>query len=156
MIGRALIAGVLSGTLTLLGAHPALDEIRDLQWHLDYLDIDQAHTVTKGRGVIVGVVDSGIDASHPDLVGGILPGTDFTTSPTADGWRDVDGHGTAMAGLIAAAAAPWASPRRPKYCRSATWSRMRRWLIPRRASIGLSIMAQMCCALRSGPATTLR
>jgi subtilisin family serine protease len=42
-----------------------------------------------------------VDATHPDLVGSVLPGVDVQPGATGDGRTDIDGHGTAMAGLIA-------------------------------------------------------
>lgn len=55
-----------------------------------------------GAGVLVGVIDSGIDFNHPDLRGQIgLPGWDYGNE-RAGGW-DVSGHGTAVAGIIAGA-----------------------------------------------------
>jgi type VII secretion-associated serine protease mycosin len=79
------------------------DETRDRQWHLRYLDITAAHEISRGDGVIVGVVDSGVDAKHPDLSGAILAGTNFVGG---DGRVDGNGHGTKMAGLIAARGQP--------------------------------------------------
>jgi type VII secretion-associated serine protease mycosin len=81
---------------------PARDEIRDLQWHLDALRIPEAQAIAKGAGVTVGVIATGVDATHPDLSGNVLPGFDSTPTPTGQGQIDIDGHGTAMAGLIAA------------------------------------------------------
>src|SRR5262249_39162553 len=50
----------------------------------------------------VAVVDTGVDASHPDLSGSILDGVDLLSPPlSANGHVDAVGHGTAMAGLIA-------------------------------------------------------
>lgn len=77
------------------------DPIRDGQWHLATLHIAEAHTYSQGDGVIVGVVDTGVDASHPDLAGSVLPGQDYV-QPDTMGRIDNDGHGTAMAGLIVA------------------------------------------------------
>ncbi|SDM80131.1 Serine protease, subtilisin family [Allokutzneria albata] len=52
-----------------------------------------------GKGVTVGVLDSGIKADHPDLAGKVLEAKDFTgTRPDA---RDDLGHGTHVAGIIA-------------------------------------------------------
>src|SRR5262245_55779127 len=75
--------------------------IRDTQWHLQYLKIAEAHRITECAGITVAVIDTGVDATHPDLKGSVLPGRDFATGK-GDGRRDVRGHGTGMAGLIAA------------------------------------------------------
>jgi type VII secretion-associated serine protease mycosin len=50
--------------------------------------------------VTVAVIDTGVDAEHPDLRGSVLAGID-AWSPGRDGRRDTAGHGTAMAALIA-------------------------------------------------------
>jgi type VII secretion-associated serine protease mycosin len=87
----------------LLPSTPAYaDNIRDAQWHLGFLNVAEAQRLgNDGAGVTVAVVDSGVDPSHPDLTGNVLPGTDFVNQGD-NGQRDTDGHGTAMAGLIAA------------------------------------------------------
>ncbi|GLZ50780.1 S8 family serine peptidase [Actinomycetospora sp. NBRC 106378] len=53
-----------------------------------------------GRGVLVAVVDSGV-AAHPRLAGGVVDGGDFVAGGSAE--DDCDGHGTAVAGIVAAA-----------------------------------------------------
>ncbi|WP_156076834.1 S8 family serine peptidase [Saccharothrix sp. NRRL B-16314] len=75
--------------------------IEEQQWHLAALGVPAAHAITRGDGVVVAVVDSGVDADVPDLAGALLPGTGFGTASGTDGTRDDDGHGTAMATLIA-------------------------------------------------------
>jgi len=88
----------------LVGLTPAMaDETRDRQWHLRYLNVTAAHEISRGEGVKVGVVDSGVDAKHPDLSGAVLVGTDFVGG---DGTIDGAGHGTRMAALIAARGQP--------------------------------------------------
>jgi type VII secretion-associated serine protease mycosin len=73
------------------------------QWHLAFLGVAQAQTISQGEGVIVAVIDSGVDSGHPDLAGSVLPGTDLASPPlSSDGHVDAIGHGTAMAGLIVA------------------------------------------------------
>ncbi|WP_298456094.1 S8 family serine peptidase [uncultured Cellulomonas sp.] len=63
------------------------------------LRIPRAWQVTAGRGVTVAVVDSGVQAGHPELAGALLPGVDLVgADPQPD---DVSGHGTAVAGVIA-------------------------------------------------------
>jgi subtilisin family serine protease len=64
-------------------------------WYLDEL-----HKITTGRRVRVAEVDTGVDASHPDLIGQVAVARNFV-----DGRRDVaESHGTAIAGIIAARA----------------------------------------------------
>ncbi|MEQ4303000.1 S8 family serine peptidase [Plantactinospora sp. B6F1] len=97
-LGAAAICGLL---VTLVGAPPAAaDAARDRQWHLKALDVAQAHRITEGAGVVVAVLDTGVRGDHRDLIGNVLPGVDVTGADT-DGRQDTDGHGTAMAGLIA-------------------------------------------------------
>ncbi|WP_198045550.1 S8 family serine peptidase [Kitasatospora mediocidica] len=53
-----------------------------------------------GKGITVAVIDSGVRADLPDLVGQVLPGKDFSGLPGGP-TTDTDGHGTAMASMIA-------------------------------------------------------
>jgi subtilisin family serine protease len=76
------------------------DSVRDEQYQLRVLDVPTAWRSTTGEGVTVAVLDSGVDASHPDLAGRVLPGADFVDRST-DGRRDFVGHGTTVAALIA-------------------------------------------------------
>ncbi|MGC5050382.1 type VII secretion-associated serine protease mycosin [Micromonospora sp. DT48] len=76
------------------------DQVRDEQWQLDKLGARTAWRTSTGRGVVVAVIDSGVDGSHPDLVGRVLPGLDLVTPDEATE-PDPVGHGTTVAGLIA-------------------------------------------------------
>ncbi|MEU4336458.1 type VII secretion-associated serine protease mycosin [Micromonospora lupini] len=76
------------------------DQVRDEQWQLDELRADTAWRSSTGRGVTVAVVDSGVDANHPDLAGQVLPGLDLV-GPAGGAGPDPVGHGTTVAGLIA-------------------------------------------------------
>jgi subtilisin family serine protease len=71
-----------------------------IDWHLSAYGIPEAWKTSRGRGIRVAVLDTGIDAAHPDLAGTLLEGRDFTGS--ASGCADRVGHGTHVAGLIAA------------------------------------------------------
>mgnify|MGYP004479301593 CR=1 FL=1 len=82
------------------GCSGPADSTRDDQWWLKSLNVSAVHDVTRGEGVVVAVVDSGVDADHPDLRGNVLPGADLFDQ-TSKGHDDTNGHGTAMASLIA-------------------------------------------------------
>ncbi|MGN9168659.1 S8 family peptidase [Paenibacillus polymyxa] len=60
---------------------------------------------TRGRGVKVAVLDTGCDADHPDLKARIIGGRNFTDDDEGDpeNFKDYNGHGTHVAGTIAAA-----------------------------------------------------
>jgi subtilisin family serine protease len=76
------------------------DPVRDKEYPLRELNVSQAWRYAIGAGVVVAVLDSGVDAGHPDLVGQVLPGADFVDGST-DGRHDFVGHGTTVAALIA-------------------------------------------------------
>ena len=63
-------------------------------------DFDAIGRVSDGAGVTVAVVDSGVDASHPQLDGAVRGGGDEIG--TSNGLEDCVGHGTAVASLIVA------------------------------------------------------
>ena len=54
-----------------------------------------------GKGIVVAVIDTGVDPNNPDLKGQVLPGRNFATGEPGDEHTDSQGHGTGMAGLIA-------------------------------------------------------
>ncbi len=88
--------------MALAGPAPAAssDPLRLHQWGLDMIHADEAHAVTTGAGAVVAVVDTGVDASHPDLRGRIGPGIDFVDGDSTP--QDGNGHGTHVSGIIAA------------------------------------------------------
>ncbi|MFE9726211.1 type VII secretion-associated serine protease mycosin [Streptomyces sp. NPDC005794] len=99
---RALAAVVTATAFALLPAVPAhADAIRDQQWGLEALHTDTAWQTTKGEGVTVAVLDTGVDGDHPDLAGQVLPGKDLIGFGAESGDRSWALHGTAMAGIIA-------------------------------------------------------
>ena len=101
----AALAAMLAGGGALFAAPSAAvaaPTIAERQkWYFDLLKIPEAQKISTGEGVVVGLVDSGADVSHPDLQGKVLPGKGVG-GEAADGRSDrVDGHGTGMAGTIA-------------------------------------------------------
>ncbi|MFJ6750837.1 type VII secretion-associated serine protease mycosin [Streptomyces sp. NPDC091266] len=91
----------MAGAL-LFGTAPtaSADQIRDDQWPLTAFKAEDIWDVSTGQGVIVAVIDSGVDGSHPDLKGNVLPGKDFTSGGPGD-QEDKNNHGTSMSGAIA-------------------------------------------------------
>jgi subtilisin family serine protease len=70
------------------------------QWGLPRIGAPAAWELSSGAGVVVAVVDTGIDATHPDLQGAVLSGYDFVNGDADP--QDDNGHGTHMSGIIAA------------------------------------------------------
>jgi major intracellular serine protease len=57
----------------------------------------------KGKGIVVAVLDSGVDYTHPDLKENVIGGRNFTPEGSYKNYIDLNGHGTHVAGTIAAA-----------------------------------------------------
>jgi subtilisin family serine protease len=71
-----------------------------LQKDLQAMRIDLAHRLATGKGVRIAVIDSGIDAQHPDLVRRVAFSENLATQTPGEPVDDI--HGTAVAGVIAA------------------------------------------------------
>ncbi|GGV86533.1 type VII secretion-associated serine protease [Streptomyces griseoloalbus] len=88
-----------------IAATPAhAESVRDMQWHLDAMHAEEMWKISKGEGVTVAVIDSGVDDSLADLKGQVLDGKDYSEQ-RGDEHTDIDEHGTSMAALIAATGA---------------------------------------------------
>jgi serine protease len=113
----------LSAALTKLDADPsvvAVDEVQKVnafvdplylssQWGLTAINASSINLANAGAGIKVAVIDTGVDASNPDLNSGqVLNGIEYLTNATydncaggtADGKSDLNGHGTHVAGII--------------------------------------------------------
>jgi type VII secretion-associated serine protease mycosin len=88
--------------LTIVSAPVAAYGAEIDQWQLDFLRANEAHAISNGDGVTVAVIDSGVAVSHPDLVGSVMSGFNPDGVGAPDGTSDTEGHGTAMALLVAA------------------------------------------------------
>lgn len=83
------------------------DPLFDAQWGLKDIDVEVAwQRGAFGRGALVAVLDTGLDLRHPDLLASATMGIDLieelSGSPDCPGAQDEVGHGTALAGIIAA------------------------------------------------------
>ena len=83
------------------------DPLYNNQWAPEVIDLPQAwDMIPSPTTILVGVLDTGIDASHPDLYGKVNPSLscDFVTDDPRSPITDTNGHGTHVAGIIGAAA----------------------------------------------------
>lgn len=78
------------------------DPYVDLQRGLHQMAVPAAHRWSRGRGVRVAIIDTGIDTRHPDLAGRVLSSRNFIDRDRKGFERDR--HGTEVAGIIAALA----------------------------------------------------
>ena len=87
------------------------------QYAVDAMNLPEAHADSRGTGVVVAVIDTGVQADHPELAGRVVAGYDFLDGDgdpsDAGNGRDDDrdgtvdemvGHGTHVAGIVALAA----------------------------------------------------
>jgi subtilisin family serine protease len=88
-----------------VAAGPRLDAAQELTYGVSMVNAPQVWPITRGEGIRVGVIDTGIDLRHVDLQKAYRGGWDFIHDdaiPEEEAEGDAMGHGTRMAGLIAA------------------------------------------------------
>ncbi|MFC7531733.1 S8 family serine peptidase [Actinoplanes sp. GCM10030250] len=91
----------VDATMYALGVPTGSDPSRGQQWDFAKLKVADAWKKSTGAGVTVAVIDTGVDAKHPDLAGNVLSGYDAIANK-AGTVTDANGHGTHVAGTIAA------------------------------------------------------
>lgn len=70
-------------------------------WHLPRIGAASAWDAAQGAGITIAILDTGVDTAHPDLQGRLVGG--WNHFDNNDNVADVHGHGTAIAGVAAAA-----------------------------------------------------
>lgn len=103
-----VLAGALMGVLALpLGMSASVahaDEVRERQYWLEEFRISEAWSITRGAGVTIAIIDTGVDGNHEDLRGAVVGGTDVSGIGSPDGQTPVGSspaHGTMVASLAA-------------------------------------------------------
>jgi len=99
-----LVIAALAGlSAPVLSAAPArADIVRSTQsWVLSELNLPAAWPVSQGKGIVVAVIDSGVNPAVSDLAGSVTTGPDFTGVDTPQSNPNWGVHGTWMASLIA-------------------------------------------------------
>lgn len=105
---RRLVAALavvgLAASLAFVGSAASADAIRDREYWLSQYGIAAAWNTTRGAGVTIAIIDTGVDGSHVDLQGAVVGGTDVSGIGSANGQSPVGSspeHGT-MVGSLAA------------------------------------------------------
>jgi type VII secretion-associated serine protease mycosin len=75
------------------------DVIKSTPWSLQRILLDQLWAQARGKGVKVAVIDTGVDDSNKQLSGAVAGGKTFVDGAFS---KDIEGHGTRVAGIIAA------------------------------------------------------
>ncbi|MDA0567743.1 S8 family serine peptidase, partial [Streptomonospora sp. S1-112] len=101
---RAAAAACAALLPVLAGAAPAAAdgaELRPEQWGMDQIGAPAAAEANDGGGILVAVLDDGVDGTHPDLADAVRQGTDFAETAGEPGDAQYGASGTALAGVIA-------------------------------------------------------
>jgi type VII secretion-associated serine protease mycosin len=99
VVGSVLVGSVVGGAQS-----ASADSIRDKEYWLSSYGISKAWNTTRGAGVTVAVIDTGVDGTHPDLTGSVIGGTDVSGVGASNGQKPVGAdsqHGTMVASLLA-------------------------------------------------------
>ncbi len=97
----AVAAGVAAACLAMAAGPAFADTVRNQEWWLHSLHVTKAWLSSRGNGVTVAVLNTGVDPAQPDLAGSVTTGRDFTGSGRTPGGQFWGANGTAVASLIA-------------------------------------------------------
>lgn len=107
-LAGALVVAAVVAVPALLGAplQARADGIRSAEYWLDAYGIRSAWNTTQGAGITIAVIDTGVDATVPELQGAVVSGADFSglgspNGQTPVGPADERDHGTMVASLAA-------------------------------------------------------
>ena len=92
--------GAMFKPFAISGAAPK--SLQQVPWGIKRVNAAAAWSKTRGEGVKVVVIDTGVDRSHPDLAGLLAGGWNATSKEKPEDYNDDNGHGTHVAGTIAA------------------------------------------------------
>ena len=105
-----IAAALVAASVVIVPGAPALaassDSLRAAEYWLDEYGIRAAWATTRGAGVTIAVIDTGVDGSVVELQGAVIPGADFSGLGSPDGQTpvgpaDESDHGTMVASLAA-------------------------------------------------------
>ncbi|HZU74604.1 MAG TPA: S8 family serine peptidase [Acidimicrobiales bacterium] len=107
----AILASAAAGPAPAWGLGPGApnDPLFQLQWSLTKVGAPGAWTTSTGKGVLIGIVDTGTDPNQEDLAGKVVASTDCVGSQGQEvactgSANDDNGHGTHVAGIASAIA----------------------------------------------------
>ena len=104
VLGRAALLLALVVGIPVVAPVPAAnaDQVRERQYWIAEYGIDRAWSITRGAGVRIAIIDTGIDGSHQDLLGAVVGGTDVSGLGSSNGQTPIGAdrrHGTMVASL---------------------------------------------------------